>query len=452
MFKKRIFRYYYWLIVEFIKKHARLILISFLISFIGAIFFLSVFPYLKTVFVKGEIIGIVGDYDLNNPPEEIVSKITNGLITVSNKGEIIPLISTSWEVINDGKTYRFHLKDNLLWSDGKKFTANEINYQFKDVKIVAIDEKTIDFQLVNPLAIFPNYLNKPILKYPLIGVAGLYKVDRWKMEFGNLTEVVLIPNTKNILPLKYRFYKDESQMINAYKRGEINQMTLTKKSIVDTFKNWKNSQVTKEIDYSRLLTIFLNSKNKLLSNKNIKAALTMMIDYTKLSEFGEIARGPIPPISWAFNPNLKTNSYDIETAGKIIKKEIESTASAQLNLVTYYDYYDVADSISTEMEKAGLKVDLNIISSDRPDSFDMLLAFWKVPTDPDQYYFWHSTQTEGNIGNYKNVKIDLLLEEGRKTINIEERQKIYFDFQKIIQDDPPAIFLYYPYVYTIKRK
>jgi ABC-type transport system substrate-binding protein len=45
-----------------------------------------------------------------------------------------------------------------------------------------------------------------------------------------------------------------------------------------------------------------------------------------------------------------------------------------------------------------------------------------------------------------------LLEAGRGTINLEEREKAYFDFQKNIQDDPPAIFLYYPYVYTITRK
>ena len=168
-----------------------------------------------------------------------------------------------------------------------------------------------------------------------------------------------------------------------------------------------------------------------------------------------MARCPIPPLSWAYNPLLKTDVYDIETAAKIIKKEIEATESAQLNLLTSYDYYDAADSIASEIKKTGLKVDINMISYDRPDNFDLLLVFWKVPQDPDQYYFWHSKQiglNKGNISNYNNVKIDLLLEQGRSTIDINEREKIYQEFQKIIQDDPPALFLYYPYVYTIKRK
>ena len=55
----------------------------------------------------------------------------------------------------------------------------------------------------------------------------------------------------------------------------------------------------------------------------------------------------------------------------------------------------------------------------------MFLAYLKVPIDPDQYYFWHSTQTQSNIGNYNNVKVDKLLEDGRSTVDIEEREKIY---------------------------
>ena len=35
-----------------------------------------------------------------------------------------------------------------------------------------------------------------------------------------------------------------------------------------------------------------------------------------------------------------------------------------------------------------------MITYDRPDNFDLLLVFWKMPQDPDQYYFWHSTQTQ----------------------------------------------------------
>jgi peptide/nickel transport system substrate-binding protein len=450
--QKRVFRYYYWLFLEFIKKYSRLILMSFFIGFISLIGFLSVSPYLKLIFNKQEVIGLVGNYDFNNLPDEVMTKVSNGLVTVNDKGAIIPVLANSWEVKDDGKQYRFYLKNNLLWNDDKKFIASDINYQFSDVKIKVVDKNVIDFYLNKPLAIFPTYLNKPLIRPPLVGIAGFYKLGRFKILNGYLKELTLAPNTKDLFSIQYKFYNNESDLVTAYKRGEINEMVLTKKSVADTFVNWKNSQIIKSVDYTRLLTLFFNNQDKIFTSKDIKDAFSMMIDYQKLSDFGEIARGPIPPISWAYNPDLKTSNYDIETATKILKNEVAATEAAQINLLTSYDYYDAADSIATEINKTGLKVDINMISYDRPDNFDLLLVFWKVPQDPDQYYFWHSTQKEGNIGNYKNVKIDLLLEQGRSTINIEERSKIYQEFQKIIQDDPPALFLYYPYVYTIKRK
>lgn len=449
---KKSFRYYYWLFLEFIKKYSRLILMSFFIGFISLIGFLSVSPYLKSIFNKQEIIGLVGNFDFTNLPDEIMTKVSNGLVTINEKGEIIPVLANSWEVLDEGKQYRFYLKNNLLWNDGKKFSAEDVNYQFSDVKIKVIDKNVLDFFLNKPLGIFPTYLSKPLIRSQLVGIAGFYKLGKYKIIKGFLKELTLVPNTKDLTTIKYIFYNNESDLVTSYKKGEINKMTLTKKSVADTFLNWKNSQIIKSVDYSRLLTLFFNNKEKTFANKDIKDAFSMTIDYQKLSDFGEIARGPIPPISWAYNTNLKTGSYDIDTATKIIKKEIEATESAQINLLTSYDYYDAADSIAGEIKKTGLKIDINMISYDQPDKFDLLLVFWKVPQDPDQYFFWHSTQKEGNIGNYANVKIDKLLEDGRATINIEEREKIYKEFQKIIQDDPPALFLYYPYVYTIKRK
>ena len=187
---KKTIRYYYWVAVEFFKKNARLIIISFLISFVGIIGILSVTPYIKFTLFKEEVIGIVGNYDLRNIPDEIINRISNGLVMVTDKGEIIPVIANSWEVRAEGKEYRFHLKNNLLWSDNKKFTASDIDYNFKDVRTVIVDDNTVDFYLQKSLGIFPTFLSKPLIKYPLIGVAGYYKTGKIKMSYGYVIELI----------------------------------------------------------------------------------------------------------------------------------------------------------------------------------------------------------------------------------------------------------------------
>lgn len=450
---KKAFRYYYWLIFEFLKKHLRLITLSFVLSFVIIIAIISFSPYIQTLFLtQKEIIGLIGDYDYNTIPDEVTNKISNGLLYINEKGELVPAIASTWEVTKDGKEYRFHIRDGLIWSNGKKFNAYDIRYNFKDIETKVIDDKTIYFILDKPLSIFPTYLKKPILEFPLVGIAGLYKVGRAKLRYGSIVELSLSPNKRDLPFIVYKFYRTESDLISAYKTGDINQMIISKKSVADIFQKWKNSTVSKSIDYTRLLTLFFNFDNQLLKQKSIRQAMIMAIDKSKFKDFGEIALGPITPISWAYSLELKNSLYDRFAAEKVLKKSDAATESATLNFFTYYDYLSDAEPIAKTLMDAGLSINLKLISSEKPNDFDLLLAFWNVPTDPDQYFFWHSTQSQGNLGNYKNVKIDKLLEDGRNTSVIDERKKLYLEFQKVIADDPPAIFFYFPYVYTIKRK
>jgi len=48
-------------------------------------------------------------------------------------GEVIPDIASSWDVSPDSRTYTFHLREGIKWSDGKPFTADDTMFYFEDV-------------------------------------------------------------------------------------------------------------------------------------------------------------------------------------------------------------------------------------------------------------------------------------------------------------------------------
>jgi len=85
-----------------------------------------------------------------------------------------------------------------------------------------------------------------------------------------------------------------------------------------------------------------------------------------------------------------------------------------------------------------------------PTDYQIFLGDFSIPKDPDQYTLWHSEGPD-NITHYKDLRIDKLLEDGRKTIDVNQRKSIYDDFQKFLLEDAPAVFLYYPNEYTITR-
>ncbi|MBI2051177.1 hypothetical protein HYT33_00240 [Candidatus Roizmanbacteria bacterium] len=456
MIQKNQLRYYYWLFSEFTKKHLKMILLSFFVSFFIIISLVSFSPYLDALFfTRKQVIGFVGNYTINTLPDTILEKISHGLVSVNERGEPIPALSSSWEMLKGGKEFRFHLKNDLVWDDGKDVSAYDLVYNFKDVEAKAIDKKTIYFILKKPLPIFPTYLTKPALRYPLHGAVGPYKVDRIKERGGVVRELYLSPNKKDLTPIVYKFYDNESKLIDAYKVGEINEMTIFKKNLADGFLGWKNTTISKSVDYSTVLTLFFNTRNPFLTEKEVRQAIALSLPREKLQPLGEPANSPIPPPSWAYNPDLKKPFFDLDLSKKNIAKylkEKESTASAKLEFVTFYDYLTTAGEIDKNLKEIRLNTDLTLSNFSQPEQFDLLLAYWKIPNDPDQYFFWHSTQQQGNITHYKNVRIDKLLEDGRSTLSVESRKKHYAQFQKVLVDDLPAVFLYYPHAYTIKRK
>lgn len=469
MFSKKTIRYYYWLTQAFIQKHLKYILLSFLLSIVFIFILLSLSPIIQqSLLTEKQIKGVVGKYTLNEIPEEITSKISSGLIFVNEKGELRPGLASSWKFNKNGKEYEFTLRDNLYWNDGKEFTAADVNYSFKDVEKKVINNKTVIFQLKQSLPIFATYLKRPIIKYPsniskskasgslLMGVAGLYSVQDVRIEYGYVKEMTLIPNKTGLPLLVYKFYDEEGDLAVAYKKGEIREMQLTRYSLAKDFETWKNSTVQQSVDYTRLMTLFFNMNNPLWKNaqdKEVRQALRESIDISKFNQTGVEAIGSISPLSWAYNPDLKRNTYNPESAMAVLKKLKDASTSAELNFRTAYENFGVADEIVNEFKNVGLKVNLSFISGGGPGNFDFFLVYWKLPTDPDQYFFWHQKQkNRGNVSGYDRPKIDKLLEDGRNTTSIEERKKIYYEFQRTLLDDPPAVFLFYPYVYTIKRK
>lgn len=426
---------------------------SFLAGVIGIITIVSLSPYfIRLLTTEKNIIGVAGNYDVTNAPPEIIGRISNSLVYINEKGETIPILAESWEKLDDGKEYRFYLKKGLTWQDGKDFTAHDLKYNFKDVQVEVPDDYMIVFKLKEPLPIFPTFLTEPVIRYPLQGVAGLYSVERVRSKFGVLTEVHLAPNKDNYPIFIYKFYENETKLINAYKMGEITQFSTTKKSIAELFQNWKNTEIENTVDYTQMLTLFFNMENPLLQEKDVRKAIAMSISKELIVEQGEQSFGPIPPTSWAYNAEIKQTQHNPDLAAKLFEKYLDGSAEAKLKLSTFYDYLATADGIRDSVREIGIDANVTVFSPSEMDSFDMLLAFWKVPQDPDQYFYWHSTQDQGNISNYKSVRIDKLLEDGRSTIDQGERQEIYNGFQRFMADDLPAFFLYYPYVYTVKRK
>ena len=156
----------WWYSASFLQKNAKFILTSFVAGFIMIFFFLSIYPSINSyLFRKKEKIGLIARVKLGSLPKIIISQISTPLVTITPQGEIVPVLANSWEIMPDKKTFRFHIKNGLKWSDGKEFKARDIKLQFSEgVKINVVDDLTIEFILDQSLEVFPVYLTQPVIR------------------------------------------------------------------------------------------------------------------------------------------------------------------------------------------------------------------------------------------------------------------------------------------------
>lgn len=444
-------RYLFWLIREYVKRWGKTFFFWFIIGLIVFFLLKPIVPFFLSSLpiVNKEIIGIVGAHTLDDLPRPILQEISWGLTSVQADGKIVPLIAKSWNVLEDGKKYSVRLKENIFFSDGKRLTSKDITYPFSDVQIERPEKFYLVLTLKNPYSPFLVTLSRPIFKDGFIGT-GNYKVKEVTLN-GNFVESLTLVSKKNPYNIKtYHFYPTEEALKMAFVLGEVSQaQNLSDASFKNTtLAEFPNVKVQKEVDHEHLVTLFYSLKDPTLSDEKIRDALSYVLPNNFLS--GKRHYSPFLPTSWAQTNGSFEQTQDISHAKDLISKS-DATISADtiLEIKVLPKYKKTAQEVSNSFKKINLKTKIEVVDK-VPDSFQIFLGDFIVSKDPDQYTLWHSNQPN-NITNFKNLRVDKLLEDGRKTQDLERRKKIYSDFQKYLIEDSPASFLYFPYVYHITR-
>ena len=443
-------RYYFWLFKAYFKRWKRVIgtfvLLGILLS-AGGIAFLNLYvkPSLDN---KVQRIGLAGVYTPKSIPENLLSDVSYGLTHVKANGTIEPGAAESWSVSKDGKTYTFHLRHELTFHNREQLTATTLPLDFRDSHKKVIDNYTVAYTLASPFSPFLSIVSRPILLADFSGL-GNFKVSKIDLNAG-FVKSMFLQNTNDRMNKKIiSFYPTQSALRTAYMLGEIDYakgLTNVQEENIDLSK-WTNTSITKSTDYTQLVSLFYNNADGNLSNKKARQALNYALP--EKFEKGQRADSPIPPTSIYYAKPRTGTISDAEIAREVLASS-GVTFTDPLEISTTPDLEDVAKTVAGNWNDIGVKTKIKVVDI-IPSDFQILLYAYKIPQDPDQYTLWHSDQIN-NIGHYKNLRIDKLLEDGRVRSDEEERLSIYADFQKYLLDDVPASFLYFPYEYTVSRK
>ena len=432
----------YWLrfSTAFLKAHRRLIIYGAAASIVFAMLtpkvaqILSQRPGIKRV-------GLVGKNAVDTLPRVVLDQISHGLTSINQDGSFAPNLAKKWEINQENTEYIFHLNPGYMWHDKTSLLSNQLVYNFTDVSVVHPDPMTIIFKLKEPFAPFPGVVSWPVFKKGLTGL-GEQRVQSIKRNGMTVQELTLYSPSTHQKTI-YRFYPTQKAAITAFKLGEIDELeTVAEPSQLET---WPNVNFTARADENKVVLLLFNLDHSLLTERNFRQGLA----YAIKKKWPARSLGPISPRSWAYNPGLKTYDYNLEKARELLKDAIPEGEQPKLVLSTFSSLYSTAEEIGKDWGEVGIETELKT-SDQIPNDFQVLLLVQETPPDPDQYALWHSTQPS-NLSHLRSPQIDKLLEEGRQTIEFDKRKDLYFDFQRFLVEETPAVFLYHPQIYTLSR-
>lgn len=267
----------------------------------------------------------------------------------------------------------------------------------------------------------------------------------------------------------YKVVKDNAVTVQQLKTGELDFASVALE-FADDAKKQANLNV---VDYDTF-TMLIQGYNvdpakgpAIFQDVAVRQALCYAIDRETIAKkiyngYATVAVGTEAPVTWAYQPDKITTKYEYDP-----KKSVQLLDGAGWKAGTdgirakdgkrlSFTLYTVSGSTSTAshmqvVQEAwkGIGVEMKLqfeegalVVTRASKSFDYDMFFFGFTTtpEPDQTRYWASNQhgPGANYYGYNNPKVDDLLMQGIRTLDIEKRKAIYVQAQNLIVADVPG--------------
>ena len=395
-----------------------------------------------------------------------------------------------------------------LMREGGDVVPQDIQNFWSEIEVVQLADTMLQFRLPEPFSPFTDYLSFGILPKHLLGHltfdqikndpfnlspvgSGPYKFDNLIVEDGKIAGVALSINQAfykspaYIEQFIFRYYPDSASAFAAYQQDIVQGIGVISDDLLSYVLKTPdlNLYSSRTPQFSLVFLNLANVKLEFFQDETIRKALLLGINRQKiinqiLAGQAIVANSPILPGSWAYIDGLKAYEYDpdqaaqmLKDAGYVIATE-ESVVRMKEDIALSFEmiypndgkHQAIAEAIQRDWAAIGVQVtitpvDYAIMITERLQSrsYEAALVDLNLSRfpDPDPYPFWDQAQATGgqNYSQWDNRIASEYLEQARTITDIDERSRLYRNFQVIFNEEIPSIPLYFPvYTYAVDQE
>lgn len=415
----------------------------------------------------------------------------DNLLALDDQLRVTGGLASSWQQV-DPLTYDVVLRQGVLFHDGHELTAEDVVYTFSSFidpsfisarkgayrvldKVTALDRYTVRFSLKEPFGSFPIQLVMPVV--PKDAGPGLR--DR-PVGTGPYKFVSFAVDDKLELaafPQYFRGAPANDGVILKVVPDEIMRALELRKGTVDLVVNDLSPDVVHQLaadpgmsvaespgtDYAY---VGFNMRDPVLSDRRVRHAIGYAIDRQAIVDhlrrgLATPAVGILPPVSWAFEPDVFQFTHDVAKAKSLLDEagypDPDGDGPAprlRLTLkVSTNEFIRLqAAVIQQDLKQAGIDLDVRsyefatLYADVLKGNFQLFTLQWVGVSDPDMLRrVFHSGQMPPsgfNRGYYENPEVDRLIDEASAATTDQARRRLFGEAQRLVAEDAPYISLW----------
>ena len=427
----------------------------------------------------------------NKKVQDISKLIYESLVNITEDYKLEYTLAS--EIAKNSSTiYIIKLRQGVKWSDGSKFTSDDVKFTIDKLKenentvyapnvspiqeVDIIDNYTLRIILSHEVTNFEYYLN-----FPILSNTYYYDTDFWNTEKNSsptttgqfmISEVtnntiVLEKNTNwwntektsVINKITINLYSTVAELYNAFKMGSIDLISTENASYQD-YIGTIGYDVT-EIEGREYIFLALNTQSSILSDTNVRKAIRACIDKNRVisNSYGSMYKTSNFPLNTGsfLIDEQEENFYNLEEKDNLLKSsgwELRNgvwqkivnyrTTQIELNLVVRANdgtRCRAAEDIKNQLAEQGILV--NIIYADDSTynsylnnvNYDMMLCSIEQPIAPDLTTYFGNN----NLANYNQSEVQEIMSYIGNITDENELKSKYQRIYEIFNEEAPYI-------------
>ncbi len=409
-------------------------------------------------------------------PQVLLYNVYEGLVKLSETGEIVPLLAESWDLSDDGTEYTFNLRE-ATFHNGEPFTADDVVFSLNNVigedsehpfkttlapiaSVEALDARTVKVTLSafsSNLLFFLTQGQGVILKESAVADIATRPVGTGPFKFSFQVPGDSIGLERNpdywgtpalLETVTYRYINDPNALSNAMLSEQIDILAgVSAPELLEVFEADDRFTVYTGLTNGQV-TLALNANNPPLDDVRVRQAISHAIDKQGVVDgayfgYGELIGSHTTPLDPYYVDLNDVYPFDQETARGLLADAGAEGVTLDLYLPPVSYARRGGEIIASQLGEVGINVEIQQVEWGvwledvfTNHDYDMSIVAHVEPRDIGQYgnpdYYWA----------YDNPEVATLLAQADAEPDDAARNELYAQVQRQITSDAANVWVF----------